>query len=132
MFCRNCAKEIESQSSVCPHCGVPQKFGVKHCWNCAAETDPKAVICVKCGVQLKKLPRGLGPASEYDWPTTLALNLLLFLGFGGIHRMYTGHWAVGFVQLFTFGGCFIWQLVDLIQILQGNFRDVYGNVVERE
>ena len=131
MYCRNCAKDISPEATVCPSCGVPKKFGIKHCWNCAAETDPKAVICVKCGVQLKKMPRGIGISSNYDWPTTMALCMVLLLGFGGLHRMYTGHWIVGFVQLFTFGGCFIWQIIDFIQILQGNYRDIDGNVIER-
>ena len=84
MYCKNCAKEISPEATICPSCGVPKKFGVKYCWNCASETDPKAVICVKCGVHLRKMPRGIGAASDYDWPTTMALSLLIFLGFGGI------------------------------------------------
>ncbi|HEX6108521.1 MAG TPA: TM2 domain-containing protein, partial [Ktedonobacteraceae bacterium] len=49
---------------------------------------------------------------QKDWLTTLLL--CIFLGFLGVHRFYTGHIVIGLIQLFTFGGCGIWWLIDLI------------------
>lgn len=61
---------------------------------------------------------------QKDWLT--ALLLCIFLGVFGIHRFYTGHIAVGIVQLLTIGGCGIWWLVDLIMIATGSFTDSNG------
>ena len=47
-------------------------------------------------------------------------------GFCGIHRLYTGHIGIGLLQLFTGGMCGIWQLIDVIMILTGSFRDSEG------
>ena len=60
---------------------------------------------------------------QKDWLVTLLL--CLFLGGFGVHRFYTGHVAIGLVQLFTFGGCGIWALVDLILIITGSYTDNY-------
>jgi len=48
----------------------------------------------------------------------------------GVHRFYTGHTAIGIIQLFTFGGCGIWALIDFIMILMGNFKDADGNIIK--
>jgi TM2 domain-containing membrane protein YozV len=63
-------------------------------------------------------------AGQKDWLTTLLL--CLFLGYLGIHRFYTGHTAIGVVQLLTVGGCGIWLLVDLIMIITDSYRDANG------
>lgn len=69
----------------------------------------------------------MGP--QKDWLVTLLL--CLFLGGLGVHRFYTGHIAIGLVQLFTAGGCGIWALVDLILIIVNNYTDSYGRPLLR-
>lgn len=61
---------------------------------------------------------------QKDWLTTLLL--CIFVGGLGVHRFYTGHIAIGVVQLLTAGGCGIWWLVDLIMIITDSYRDSNG------
>ena len=68
-------------------------------------------------------------AQQRDWLTTLLL--CLFLGVFGIHRFYTGHTAIGVIQLLTFGGCGIWALIDLILIISGSYTDSNGVQLRR-
>jgi hypothetical protein len=60
----------------------------------------------------------------------LLLLIWLFLGLIGGHRFYTGHIAIGIIQLVTIGGFGIWWLIDGILILSGNFKDSKGNVIK--
>lgn len=66
---------------------------------------------------------------QKDWLTTLLL--CIFLGVFGVHRFYTGHVAIGLVQLFTAGGCGIWVLIDLIMIATNSYTDNYGRPLLR-
>ena len=52
VFCRNCGKDLESNSKVCLSCGVAPPKGNKYCQNCGNEVSPLAELCVKCGVSL--------------------------------------------------------------------------------
>lgn len=63
-------------------------------------------------------------AQQKDWLMTLLL--CIFTGIFGVHRFYTGHIAIGVVQLLTAGGCGIWTLVDLIMIVTDNYKDANG------
>ncbi|MCB1085126.1 MAG: TM2 domain-containing protein [Chlamydiia bacterium] len=64
-------------------------------------------------------------------PKNFVATLLLcfFLGTVGIHRFYTGKVGTGILMLITCGGFFIWQLIDLIFILCGQFKDKEGRPV---
>lgn len=123
MYCRNCGNEVSEKAIMCVACGTPPKAGDKFCPNCKAETTANASICMKCGVGLKGENTIEGEGK--DWLTTLLL--CFFLGVLGIHRFYTGHTAIGVVQLLTLGGCGIWALIDFIMIIVGNFKDAKGN-----
>jgi hypothetical protein len=61
--------------------------------------------------------------------TALVLNLLGYIGICGLHRFYTGQILIGVVQLLTLGGFFIWQLLDLLLILGGGYRDSQGRAL---
>jgi RNA polymerase subunit RPABC4/transcription elongation factor Spt4 len=128
MYCRNCGNDVSEKAVMCVACGTPPKSGDKYCHNCKAETNASSSICMKCGVPLK----GTNPieGEGKDWLTTLLL--CFFLGFIGIHRFYTGHTAIGVVQLLTLGGCGIWTLIDFIIIIVGNFKDAKGNLLVKK
>lgn len=61
---------------------------------------------------------------QKSWMTTLLL--CIFAGSIGVHRFYVGKTGSGIAQLLTLGGCGIWTLIDLIQILTGKFTDAQG------
>ncbi len=56
----------------------------------------------------------------------LAFVLCFFLGGFGIHRFYVGKVGSGLLYLFTVGVFGIGWLIDIIQILCGNFKDNMG------
>ena len=68
--------------------------------------------------------QGFAQAVPKDWMTTLLL--CIFLGWLGVHRFYTGHIAIGVIQLLTGGGCGIWWLIDFIMILTDSYKDSNG------
>ncbi len=120
MFCSSCGKEVPAGATACPACGTAVKTIAKRfCQNCGAEAAPAAEVCVKCGVRLAGVP-----TEGKDWLT--ALLLAIFVGVFGVHRFYTGHTAIGIVQLLTLGGCGIWVLIDIIMIATGAYKDSAG------
>jgi TM2 domain-containing membrane protein YozV len=58
------------------------------------------------------------------WLTTLVLGILT--GWLGVHRFYNGKIITGILMLLTCGGFFVWQLIDVILILAGQFKDKNG------
>jgi len=61
----------------------------------------------------------------------LAMILLcFFLGTLGVHRFYAGKIGTGILMLVTLGGLGIWQIIDLIMIIVGNFRDADGYLIK--
>jgi TM2 domain-containing membrane protein YozV len=59
-----------------------------------------------------------------EWLTTLLL--CIFLGTLGVHRFYTGYTKEGVIQLLTCGGCIVWAVIDLINIITNKFVDAQG------
>ena len=57
------------------------------------------------------------------------LSLLLFCGFGGVHRIYAGKVITGVIQFFTVGGFVIWQVIDMLRIVLGCFDDKEGKTI---
>ncbi len=56
--------------------------------------------------------------------------LCFFLGIFGAHRFYVGKYRTGLLSLFTLGGLGVWQAVDSIYILAGEFKDAQGRLVK--
>lgn len=48
---------------------------------------------------------------------TLSLILSILVGVLGVDRFYIGEVGLGIGKLLTFGGCYIWALVDIFLIM---------------
>ncbi|MFH0961192.1 MAG: TM2 domain-containing protein [archaeon] len=55
-----------------------------------------------------------GNKKKVNWALTLIMSVLF--GSLGVDRFIMGHVGLGLLKLFTFGGCGIWWLVDVILI----------------
>ena len=85
---------------------------------------------VKAKVNTPDLPAGVESASPYGRLFALVLSLLFFVfGIGGLHRFYVGRIGSGFLWLITGGLLGIGQLVDVVMIAVGQFRDADGKRV---
>lgn len=66
--------------------------------------------------------------SEKDWLTVLLL--CIFVGGLGIHRFYVGKTGTGILWLLTCGCLGIGTIIDLVQIVCGNFTDANGKPIK--
>ncbi len=96
------------------------------CQNCDAKQRDIFNSNANQGYAQQQQP--VSPEDKNRWLVTLLL--CWFLGVFGVHRFYTGHIGIGVAQLLTLGGCGIWQIVDLIIILTGNFKDAEGRPIK--
>ncbi len=69
-------------------------------------------------------PGYLGQFSDKDYLTAVLLSL--FLGTLGVDRFYLGYTGLGLAKLFTFGGCGVWALIDLILVIARKMPDSQG------
>lgn len=79
------------------------------------------------------MPGGMVPQGTKSGFVTmmLAIGPAVF-GICGVHRLYTGYIGIGIAQLLTFGGCGIWQLIDIISIVTRKYRDSNGQDLLRD
>lgn len=81
-----------------------------------------------------KAPAGSPKAAPAGAAKTKQMALILAgapmaFGFAGIHRFYSGHYVIGVIQFLTVGGCGLWQIWDIFQIITGKFTDADGNLL---
>ena len=53
-----------------------------------------------------------------------AVILSIFLGWCGADRFYVGHTGLGILKLLTFGGYFIWWIIDIFLFISKNVNNV--------
>ncbi|MDR2733632.1 MAG: TM2 domain-containing protein [Spirochaetota bacterium] len=69
-----------------------------------------------------------GDVSDRSW--VAAILLCFFAGGLGVHWFYAGKIGTGILQLLTFGGLFIWWLIDFIMICMKSFKDINGKYIK--
>ena len=99
-------------------------MGTKICPHCGVELDENATRCYNCQQWLNEAQNVTDNTKPQDFLSTLLFAW--FLGGFGIHRFWTGYYAIGVAQLLTLGGCGIWALVDIISICFYKYKDAHG------
>jgi len=103
MYCQKCGKEYLSDSKYCQNCGI-----------LLANNNESPELTVD------------GRTSAPKRELVVALILSIFFGHLGVDRFYLGYVGLGLLKLFTFGGCGIWWLIDIIFIATRKLSDVDG------
>jgi TM2 domain-containing membrane protein YozV len=126
------------------------------CLACAAPLLPDALYCARCGARVNAplapptearpasltlgasqgtpvmlAPFGLDPVSglPFSYRKRVVGGLLqIFFGWLGLGRFYTGHVGLAIAQILASMTCigFLWPLIDGVQMLAGQIRDVDG------
>ncbi len=75
-------------------------------------------------------PAAPQPQAAGEKSFVVALILSILLGEFGIDRFYLGYIGLGVLKLVTFGGCGVWQLIDIILIATDKLNDADGNPLQ--
>lgn len=101
-----------------------------YCHKCGKEYLSDAKYCQNCGVLLSDIRTGhANTAAGAPVPRKeliVALILSIFFGQLGVDRFYLGYVGLGLLKLFTFGGCGVWWLIDIILIATRKLSDSEG------
>lgn len=62
-------------------------------------------------------------------PYTATLYITIFFGILGIHRFYVGKMGTGVLYLLTVGFGGLGWILDIFQVLSGNFTDKQGKYI---
>ena len=120
-FCRNCGKQISEDFKLCPYCGNITNNRRENYNNYNTEN---------------KINYYSNNYEESSKNGIVCLLLLLLLGGFGAHKFYAGRIAGGVVMLvltITIIGAIvtlILGIIDLIQLLSGNFKDSEGRYIK--
>ena len=83
--------------------------------------------------QLAKIEKvsAVEKATEGGKSQIVAFILALIVGLLGAHRFYLGYPIEGLIMIFTFGGCGIWALIDILRIAMNDFKPKGGDYEQK-
>lgn len=97
----------------------------------ARELTMKEKIAARAAVKaMKKEMKVNEPSKTAAKSQLVALLLVIFLGYLGIHRFYLGYTGIGILMLLTGGLCGILVLIDFIRIIIGDLGPKGGSYDE--
>lgn len=117
MICKKCGKQIADNASFCSYCGASYS-------NLPANAPPPNTNYV--AVNNVSSPVYVTNVSDKSKFIALILCCLGFIGLAGIHRIYVGKIISGILYFITFGFIGIGTIIDLVQLLLGQFSDNVG------
>jgi len=88
----------------------------------------ETLVLKKAQKEIKKSRRSGGATGTKS--QVIALILVIFVGYIGIHRFYLGYTTIGILQIITLGGCGIWTLIDFIRIITGDLGPADGSAYD--
>lgn len=65
----------------------------------------------------------------HDPQTAMILSVIGLLGLAGLDRFYLGDIGLGILKLLTCGACYIWTIIDLINVTDKTKRDNYTKLM---
>ena len=83
--------------------------------------------------QLAKIEKvsAVEKATEGGKSQIVAFILALIVGVLGAHRFYLGYPIEGLIMIFTFGGCGIWALIDILRIAMNDLKPKGGDYEQK-
>jgi TM2 domain-containing membrane protein YozV len=102
------------------------------CAECHAPFNEGSLFCPKCGARIAsgtRLEKGQKSTIQSPKSGTITLVLCILLGTLGVHRFYVGKIGTGILNLLSAGGLGLWNIIDLILIIQNKFKDKQGLAV---
>lgn len=130
--CPFCMELIHPQAKKCRHCNETLDVTLRAAQEAQRSSHGGGQPNIVINNQANAYAGGYGMVqySPKSKGVCLALSLIPpFFGLCGIHRIYAGKIGTGLLQLFTFGGLLIWQLIDVIALFAGSFKDGNGQPV---
>ncbi|MFN0202390.1 MAG: TM2 domain-containing protein [Bacteroidia bacterium] len=66
------------------------------------------------------------PPIQVEWKKAMILACFIFVGIGGLHRLYMGYRKEGIIQFATIGLGGIWQIIDIARMITGELKPKNG------
>ncbi|NIZ46615.1 NINE protein [Entomospira nematocerorum] len=102
----------------------------KTCPRCKQKIPLDSDPCPTCGNWIKQNSNITHTYTTYNKQIALIFCIIGLLGISGLHHFYTRRFTMGIIYLLTGGLFLVGTLVDIVLIINGNYRDSNGHYLE--